>query len=283
MTKKILALGGGNIGEIYDGKVMPYETEFFDEEIINLSDSNRPRVLFLGLADPSNSDMYFHYFSNVFCQKFGCICKDLKLSDLRNQYKIDNLFNWCDVVYVGGGNTFTLVKLCQKYGLVDKLLQAYNDGKVMCGVSAGGMCWFKYGNSINPNNKNKLIKQDCFGFENMVFAPHCDEINGHFENVENLISNENLVAISLSNCCALEIVDDKFRFLNSNTSVNRYKIAPFGIRSYWDNDKYILENIELNSKYAELNDLLIPRPLYKNEIEEDVKKLLKKRNIYFKQ
>ena len=194
------------------------------------------------------------------------------------------MFDWCDVVYVGGGNTFTLVNICQKYGIVDKLLQAYNQGKVMSGISAGGMCWFKYGNSINPNNRSKLIKQDCFSFENMVFAPHCDEINGHFENVENLIINENLVALSLSNCSALEIVDDKYRFLSSSntSSSNRYKIEPFAIRSFWKDKDYILEDVSFNDDYSDLFDLLKPSPLYNTEVKDNVKKLLKRRNIYFK-
>lgn len=282
MSRKIIACGGGNIGEEENGNLMPYETELFDEEIINLSDTRKSKILFLGLADPENIEKYFYYFSSVFSKKYGCLCKCLELSDLHSNQKINDMFDWCDVVYVGGGNTFTLVNICHKYGIVEKLLQAYNQGKVMSGISAGGMCWFKYGNSINPNNRSKLIKQSCFNFENMVFAPHCDEINGHFENVENLILNENLVALSLSNCSALEIVDDKYRFLSSLSSSDRYKIEPFAIRSFWDDKDYILEDVSLNGTYSDLSDLLNPSPLYNIEVKDNVKKLLKRRNIYFK-
>ena len=58
MSKKIIACGGGNIGEEENGFLMPYETQFFDEEIINLSDARRPKILFLGLADPENIKEY---------------------------------------------------------------------------------------------------------------------------------------------------------------------------------------------------------------------------------
>lgn len=282
MSKKIIALGGGNIGEKEIGKFMPYETEVFDKEIINISDSPKPKVLFVGLADPQNLQEYFYYFSNVFSKKYGCLCKNIELSDLCNHQKLDNLFDWCDIVYVGGGNTFTLINLCEKYGLTQRLLQSYNQGKVMSGVSAGGMCWFKYGNTVNPNNREVLLKQSCFNFENLVFSPHCDEINGHFENVQNLILNEKLVAISLSNCSALEIIDDKFRCISSNSYIERYKTPPFGIRSFWNNNDYFMENIELTSDYRKLSDLLDPKPMYNSEVREDVKKLLKRRNIYFK-
>lgn len=282
MSKKIIACGGGNIGEVENGFLMPYETQFFDEEIINLSDARKPKILFLGLADPENIKKYFYYFSNVFSKRYGCLCKCLELSDLHNGQKINDIFDWCDVVYIGGGNTFTLVNLCRNYGITDKLLLAYNQGKVMSGISAGGMCWFKYGNSVNPNNRGKLIKQDCFGFKNMVFAPHCDEINGHFENVENLILNENLVALSLSNCSALEIVDDKYRLLSSSSSMDRYKIEPFAIRSFWKDKEYIMEDMSLNDDYSNLFELLNPSSLYNTDVKDNVKRLLKRRDIYFK-
>lgn len=282
MSKKIIALGGGNIGEEENGKLMPYETKIFDEEIIRISESPKPKILFIGLADPQNSQKYFHYFSNAFSKKYGCLCRNIELSDLHSPQKLDILFDWCDIIYVGGGNTYTLLNLCEKYGLVNKLLQSYNEGKVMSGVSAGGMCWFKYGNTVNPDNRKVLLKQSCFGFENLVFSPHCDEINGHFENVPNLILNEPLVAVSLSNCSALEILDDKFRCLSTDSFVERYKIQPFGIRSFWVNDEYFMENMELNSDYRKLKDLLNPKPIYNSEVRDDVKKLLKRRNIYFK-
>ncbi len=280
MSKKIIAIGGGNIGECENNIIKPYETEIFDREIISISDLSRPNILFIGLADPINMNNYFYYFENVFTKLYNCKCKMLELSDLNNKQKLDDLFNWSDVIYIGGGNVFTLINICKKYEVEVNLIKAYEDGKVMCGNSAGGICWFKYGNTVNPINKGKLIKQECFGFKNMVFAPHCDEINGHFENVENLIFDDNLVAISLSNCVAIEIIDDKFRFISS--SFDRYKIQPFGIRSFWDKGEYVMENIELTTNYNDLETLLKPEIMYSSEVRADVKRLLKKRNIYFK-
>ena len=88
MSKKIIACGGGNIGEEENRFLMPYETQFFDEEIINLSDARRPKILFLGLADTKNIKKYFYYFSNVFSKRYGCLCKCLELSDLHNSQKM---------------------------------------------------------------------------------------------------------------------------------------------------------------------------------------------------
>ncbi len=59
MSKKIIAIGGGNIGECENNIIKPYETEIFDREIISISDLSRPNILFIGLADPINMNNYF--------------------------------------------------------------------------------------------------------------------------------------------------------------------------------------------------------------------------------
>ena len=40
-----------------------------------------------------------------------------------------------------------LMRLFRKYGIDKTLIEAYNDDKVLCGVSAGGICWCDWGNS----------------------------------------------------------------------------------------------------------------------------------------
>ena len=109
--------------------------------------------------------------------------------------------------------------------------------------------------------------------------PHCDEVNGHFENVENMLANENMVAISLSNCCALEIVDDKYRFLVEDGS--RYNITPFALKSFWLDGKYYINELNVNQLFKPLSDLT---SIYDNnkDISSNIRKLLRKRNIYFK-
>ncbi len=281
MSKKIIAIGGGNIGEKENGISFPYETAVFDKEIVRVSDAPKPNILFIGFAAPGYYKEYYKYFEYIFLSVYGCKCKNLLIEDLNNKHKINEYFDWADVIYVGGGNTFTLMKYFEKYEINERLFEAYIQGKVMSGISAGGMCWFSYGNTVNPAEKGKLIKQQCLGFQPLVFAPHCDEINGHFENVENLILNEGLVALSLSNCCAFELIDDKFKFLISEDNSSRYKIAPFAIRSYWDNGIYYTENINFSNECEDFNKLIIPNFVYNEEVRKDVKKLLKRRGIYF--
>lgn len=280
MSKKIVAIGGGTIGEIFpDLGKQPYETEKIDREIIRLSNLSNPNVLFVGFADIQYSKEYFNLINDVYNKRYNCNCKHLSFDILNNFKLVDDYFAWADIIYVGGGNTYTLIQILKKYYIDERLMVAYNQGKVMSGISAGGICWFSYGNSVIPTDPNKkLIKLPCLGFEELIFAPHCDEINGHFENVENLLINEEIVGISLSNGCALEIVEDKYRIISTDTE--RYKIKPFALKSFWKDCKYYVENIEINDYFQDFDKLISNVPLG-NEPSDEVKQLLKRRNIYF--
>jgi peptidase E len=50
-----------------------------------------------------------------------------------------------DVIYVGGGNTASLLALWRAHGLDRALRSAWEQGTVLCGVSAGMICWFQAG------------------------------------------------------------------------------------------------------------------------------------------
>ena len=50
-----------------------------------------------------------------------------------------------DVIYVGGGSMLNLLALWRVHGVDSILSEAYQRGIVLCGVSAGAMCWFDAG------------------------------------------------------------------------------------------------------------------------------------------
>lgn len=50
-----------------------------------------------------------------------------------------------DLVYVGGGNTANLLAMWRVHGVDRALHDAWSDGVVLCGVSAGAICWFEAG------------------------------------------------------------------------------------------------------------------------------------------
>ena len=50
-----------------------------------------------------------------------------------------------DVIYVGGGSLANLLAIWRVHGLDEMLREAWERGILLCGVSAGSMCWFEDG------------------------------------------------------------------------------------------------------------------------------------------
>jgi len=47
-----------------------------------------------------------------------------------------------DLIYVGGGSVVSLLGVWQAHGLDDILRECWQRGVVLCGLSAGSLCWF---------------------------------------------------------------------------------------------------------------------------------------------
>jgi peptidase E len=50
-----------------------------------------------------------------------------------------------DVLYVGGGSLLNLLAIWRAHGVDALLHEAWTRGIVLCGISAGSMCWFEAG------------------------------------------------------------------------------------------------------------------------------------------
>ena len=149
---KIVAIGGGEIGR----PGHPIETTEIDKEIIKLTGKNNPRLLFLPTAS-SDSESYASVVREHFGKRLGCKVDKLYLLNRKtNQKKMKEKVFSSDIVYVGSGNTFKMIKTWRKTGLDKTLNEASGRDVVLSGVSAGAICWFRHGSSIsrrftNPN------------------------------------------------------------------------------------------------------------------------------------
>lgn len=260
MSKKIVAIGGGFNGKRNDdGTFKPYETGPMDQEIIRITGKEKPNFLFIAHSKNTEEeqDKYFATMKNIYETKYGCECKHLKSKDLLDNAKVSKLIDWSDIIYEAGGNTLDMIKLWVETGFDKVLIKAWEKGKVMCGVSAGANCWFKECSSdslqIKYGKDQPLIKVDCLGLINGLFVPHCDE-PGRSENAKDLLKASTEVGLSISNCCALEIIDDEYRLITSNPI--SHKIKPYGLKTYWEDGKYIVKPIDDSLEFKPLDELL---------------------------
>lgn len=268
MSKKIVAIGGGKNGRVLsDGTRDPYETAPMDKEIIRLTGKEKPHFLFIAHSVPlEGQEFYFGTMRHIYGDMYGCECKDIKSNELENQEKINELIEWADIIYEGGGNTLDMIKLWKEKGFDEKLRYAWENGKVMCGVSAGANCWFRECSSdslqIKYGPDQPLIGVECIGLVDGLFVPHCDA-PGRLDSVKDLLKTSSQIGLSMSNCTALEIIDDEYRLITSDAS--DYNIKPYGIKSYWDNDEYLEEQIDDSLEFKPLSDLLNKNILKKHK------------------
>ena len=71
-----------------------------------------------------------------------------------------------DIIYVGGGNTANLLAMWRAHGLDELFRHAWSRGAILCGVSAGMICWFRggvtdsYGSLVETELKTRFLG-DC--------------------------------------------------------------------------------------------------------------------------
>jgi len=246
--KKIIAIGGGEIGR--PGFLV--ETTKIDIEIIKLTGKKNPKLLFIPTAS-SDSESYFKIVKQHFGEKLGCKTDVLYLiKNKPSRLEVKNKILKSDIIYVGGGNTLKMMTVWRKMGVDKILLKAYNDGIIMSGISAGSICWFKYGCSDSKkfnNPKANLIKIKGLGMVNALHCPHYDFEPYRKIELKKMIKRAPGVAIAIDNCCAIEIINDKYRIITSKKSANAYKI-------YWKNNKYYQEKIDKEKNLKLLDTLL---------------------------
>ena len=94
---------------------------------------------------------------------------------------------------------------------------------------------------------------ECLGFVDGFFVPHCDE-KGRYESVKEILKNKDLTGILLSNCAALEIVDEQYRLITSDASY--HGIEAYGLKTYWEEGEYKEQYIEKSDQFKQFSDLI---------------------------
>jgi dipeptidase E len=163
----IVALGGGGFSEETDNSLI-------DDFILALSRRQPARLCFVPTAS-ADSAQYLVKFYRAFSGRAAVA--DLTLFDSPSlprrpartsdcaQYLMDH-----DIIYVGGGNTANLLAMWRRHGLDTAMRRAWEAGAVLCGVSAGMLCWFRGG--VTDSFGGLEAFEDGLDFINASACPH---------------------------------------------------------------------------------------------------------------
>ena len=79
-----------------------------------------------------------------------------------------------DVIWVGGGNTANMLAIWRVHGVDQVLREAWEQGIVLTGGSAGSLCWFEGGTTDSFNTYELAPIRDGLGFLPGTHCPHYD-------------------------------------------------------------------------------------------------------------
>ena len=162
MKKQIIAIGGGGFGRSPGEGVI-------EKYILDQSDKERPNICFIPTATGDNEAYKVNYYSTF--SKLNC--SPVHLDFFKRTPDLEELIKHQDIIFVGGGNTKSMLAVWKDWGLDLILKEAYERGVIMCGVSAGAICWFEEG--VTDSWSEELKVMDCLGFVKGACCPHYDE------------------------------------------------------------------------------------------------------------
>ena len=144
-------------------------------------DDARPRVCFVPTAS-GDADHYIVRFYRAFP---STMCEPSHVSLFRRDrgagidcdvasHLLDQ-----DVIYVGGGSVISLLGVWRAHGLDEALAEAWRRGIVLCGLSAGSLCWFAEAISAFHGAPSKVDGLGLLPYSNCVHL-NDDERRGAF-------------------------------------------------------------------------------------------------------
>ena len=197
MKKQIIAIGGGGFGR------SPGEG-LIEKYILDQSEKNDPKICFIPTATGDNEAYKVNYYSTF--SKLHCSPSHLDL--FKRTPNLKDLILKQDIIFVGGGNTKSMLAVWKDWGLDILLKEAYEKGVIMSGVSAGAICWFDQG--VTDSWAEVLKIMDCLGFIEGACCPHYDEEPQRKPSLNKFITEKALKSCyAVDGGCALHIEDEE--------------------------------------------------------------------------
>ena len=196
---RLILIGGGELKNRETLKI----DEYIAGEAKRAAGERRACGLFLPTA--SHDCMpYYNTFHKVYTGIFD-IKTDVALT-VNREVDLDKMrgkFEKADFLYVGGGDTVYMIEQWKKSGILPLIEEFYKSGKLVCGLSAGAICWFEtmYSDSVVEGAFEIF---PALGWVKGKISPHYDERMLDFDEI---VLYNRWCAWGLENNSALEMQD----------------------------------------------------------------------------
>ncbi|MFT5013769.1 MAG: dipeptidase E [Patiriisocius sp.] len=158
MNQQIIAVGGGGFSTESEPGI--------DQYILDQALKKSPKIGFIATAS-GDAASYLMKFHTRF-SKLDCVPSHLDL--FRRTSNISGWMSEQDIIFVGGGNTKSMLGVWSAWDLQTHLRIALEQGTVLAGISAGAICWFEAG--VTDSWAGELKALEGLGFLSGSCCPH---------------------------------------------------------------------------------------------------------------
>jgi dipeptidase E len=221
MKRQIIAIGGAALPLELDNLLL---VEYF----LAQTGRRRPRVLFIGTAHGDTDAGRLRFYGGF--SQFDCKPSHLTFF-ARTPRDLETFVLEQDAIFVGGGNTRSMLAVWRDWGLDRLLRTAWERGVVLGGGSAGSICWFEHG--ITDSIAGPLTALPCLGFLEGTNCPHYDSEAQRRPTLRKLVASGKVPeGIAADDGVALHFVDHKLaRVVSSRPRAKGYRVARSGKRA----------------------------------------------------
>lgn len=216
--KQIIAIGGGGFSILSK----PNAPRSIEHYFLEQTAKPKPRILFIPAASGESREYIINFYQAF--SRFDCLPNHLSFfkpptADLES-FILD-----FDAIYVGGGNTKSMLALIREWKVDEYLKKAYEHGIVLGGVSAGSICWFDQG--VTDSIPGALTALPCLGILSGSNCPHYDgELERRPAYHKLLLENKISAGIAIDDHVAVHFVNGKIQeIVKTNPKANAYRVS----------------------------------------------------------
>lgn len=158
---QIIAVGGG-------GNAVTEPDRRLDAYLVRATRRSNPRICFLPTATGDAESYIARYYASFATHR----CRPTHVPLFRRTPDLASALLTQDLIYVGGGNTKSMLATWRDWGLPEILHRAWRSGTVIAGVSAGAICWFD--RCVTDSWAEALAPLDALGWLSGTCCPHYD-------------------------------------------------------------------------------------------------------------
>ena len=219
--RHILAIGGMALPAELDNLLL---VKYFLEQ----TGRRKPKVLYIGTATGDAESGRLRFYAGF--SQFDCRPSHLPLF-ARTPRDLASLVLEQDAIFVGGGNTRSMLAVWRDWGLDRHLRAAWEHGVVLGGGSAGSICWFEYG--VTDSIAGPLTALPCLGFLEGSNCPHYDSEPMRRPTFRKLVASGRIPdGVAADDGVALHYVDRELAKVVSNRPrAKGYRLARSGKRA----------------------------------------------------